>query len=174
MKLISKSLSVVKSLSHVRLFATPWMVAHQAPYVCGISQARILERVAIFFSIKIVLFRPLFLFVLYFGVAVTRHMGSQLPNQESNPYPLYLKPRVLITGPSGKLLFLIFHHSFDLGQLSMLDAVNFIKLKNHVHHLKYPRLKKKKKYDLLSITHLSGKVSSKTHAAYLLTLVVYL
>ena len=75
MKLISKSLSVVKSLSHVRLFATPWMVVRQAPYVRGISQARILEQVAVFFSIKIVLFRPLFFFVLYFGVAVMRHMG---------------------------------------------------------------------------------------------------
>ena len=144
MKLISKSLSVVKSLSHVRLFATPWMVVRQAPYVHGISQARILEQVAVFFSIKIVLFRPLFFFVLYFGVAVMRHMGPQLPNQESNPHPLYLKPRALITGPSGKLLFLILHHSFDLGQLSMLDAVNFIKLKNHVDH-QIPQIKKKKK-----------------------------
>ena len=50
----------------------------------------------------------------------------------------------------------------------MLDAVSFIKLKNHVDHLKYPRFKKKKqqkKCDLLSITQLSGKVSSKTHAS---------
>ena len=32
--------------SHVQLFATPWTVAHQAPLSLGISQARILERVA--------------------------------------------------------------------------------------------------------------------------------
>ena len=55
------------------------------------------------------------LFVLYFGVAVMRHMGSYLPNQESNPHPLYWKPRVLITGPPGRYPFLTFHHSFDLG-----------------------------------------------------------
>ena len=36
-------------LSHVRLFATPWTAAHQAPLVHGILQARILELVAIFF-----------------------------------------------------------------------------------------------------------------------------
>ena len=34
------------SLSHVRLFATPWTVAHQAPLSVGILQARILEWVA--------------------------------------------------------------------------------------------------------------------------------
>ena len=55
------------------------------------------------------------LFVLYFGVSVMRHMGSYLPNQESNPHPLYWKPRVLITGPSGRFPFLTFHQSFDLG-----------------------------------------------------------
>ena len=34
------------SFSCVRLFATPWTVAHQAPLSMGILQARILERVA--------------------------------------------------------------------------------------------------------------------------------
>ena len=33
-------------LSHVRLFATPWTVAHQAPLSMGILQARTLEWVA--------------------------------------------------------------------------------------------------------------------------------
>ena len=37
-------------LSHVRLFATQWTVAHQAPMSMGFFQARILEWVAIFFS----------------------------------------------------------------------------------------------------------------------------
>ena len=32
-----------QSLSHVRLFVTPWTVAHQAPLSMGILQARILE-----------------------------------------------------------------------------------------------------------------------------------
>ena len=36
--------------SHLTLFVTPWTVAHQAPFVPSISQARILEWVAIFFS----------------------------------------------------------------------------------------------------------------------------
>ena len=41
----------VKSLSCVRLFATPWTAAHQAPpFIHGILQARIPEWVAISFS----------------------------------------------------------------------------------------------------------------------------
>ena len=40
----------VQSLSHVQLFATPWIAAHRASLSIGISQARILERVAISFS----------------------------------------------------------------------------------------------------------------------------
>ena len=36
--------------SRLTLFVTPWTVAHQAPFVHSISQARILEWVAIFFS----------------------------------------------------------------------------------------------------------------------------
>ena len=39
-----------QSLSHVWLFATPWIVACQAPLSTGILQARILEWVAIPFS----------------------------------------------------------------------------------------------------------------------------
>ena len=41
---------VVKSLSHVRLFATPWTVDCLAPPSMGFFQARILEWVAISFS----------------------------------------------------------------------------------------------------------------------------
>ena len=42
----------VKSLSHVRVFATPWTVAYQAPPSLknGIFQARVLEWIAISFS----------------------------------------------------------------------------------------------------------------------------
>ena len=40
-----------QSLSHVRLLATPWTAAHQAPD--GIFQARVLEWVAIAFSIAL-------------------------------------------------------------------------------------------------------------------------
>ena len=38
------------SLSRVQLFATPWIVAHQAPLSMGFLQERILEWVAISFS----------------------------------------------------------------------------------------------------------------------------
>ena len=38
-------------LSHVRLFATPWTAARQAPLSVGIIQARILEWVAIAYGI---------------------------------------------------------------------------------------------------------------------------
>ena len=38
------------SLSHGRLLATPWTVAHQKPLSMGILQARILEWVAMFSS----------------------------------------------------------------------------------------------------------------------------
>ena len=37
------------SLSHVRLFVTPWTVAHQAPLSVGTLQARVLEWLAISF-----------------------------------------------------------------------------------------------------------------------------
>ena len=37
---------VAQSLSRVRLFVTPWTVAHQTPLSLGILQARILEWVA--------------------------------------------------------------------------------------------------------------------------------
>ena len=40
-------LSCAWLLSHVRLFATPWTVARQAPLYLGILQARVLEWIAI-------------------------------------------------------------------------------------------------------------------------------
>ena len=40
----------VKSLSRVRLFATPWSVAYQAPLSMGFFQAIVLEWIAISFS----------------------------------------------------------------------------------------------------------------------------
>ena len=40
----------VKSLSRVRLLATPWTAAHQAPLSMGFFQARVLEWGAIAFS----------------------------------------------------------------------------------------------------------------------------
>ena len=41
---------LLSCFSRVRLFATSWMVAHQAPLSMGILQARILEWVAISFT----------------------------------------------------------------------------------------------------------------------------
>ena len=48
-KLPSLTIVVIQSLSHVRLFATPWTIACQALLPKGISQARILEQDAISF-----------------------------------------------------------------------------------------------------------------------------
>ena len=42
--------AVLKSISHVRLFATPWTAARQAPLSVGILLARILEWVAMLSS----------------------------------------------------------------------------------------------------------------------------
>ena len=39
-------ISVLRRFSRVRLFATPWIVAHQASLSMGVLQARILEWVA--------------------------------------------------------------------------------------------------------------------------------
>ena len=45
------SVCTLSRFSHIQLFATPWTIAHQAP-LSGISQARILEWVAVSFSNK--------------------------------------------------------------------------------------------------------------------------
>ena len=52
MKLVSTNTPVMsaESLSRVQLFATPRTVAHQAPLSMGISQARVLEWVAMPFT----------------------------------------------------------------------------------------------------------------------------
>ena len=42
--------ATAKSLSRVRLFATPWTAAYQAPPSMGFFQARVLEWSAIAFS----------------------------------------------------------------------------------------------------------------------------
>ena len=44
--MIGSFLCCAQSLSPVRLFETPWTVAHQAPLSMGVLQARILEWVA--------------------------------------------------------------------------------------------------------------------------------
>ena len=47
---ITRQCLCAQSLNRVRLFVTPWTVAHQAPLPTGILQARILGWVAIPFS----------------------------------------------------------------------------------------------------------------------------
>ena len=47
-ELPNDTMNAVCVLNHVRLFVTPWTVAHQVPLVHGIFQVRILEWVAIF------------------------------------------------------------------------------------------------------------------------------
>ena len=55
----------VKSLSRVRLFATPWTAAYQAPPVHGILQARVLKWVAIFPALTFIIS---FLLNYYFAI----------------------------------------------------------------------------------------------------------
>ena len=43
---VSESESEVKSLSHVRLFATPWTIAHQAPLSMGFSRKEYWSRLS--------------------------------------------------------------------------------------------------------------------------------
>ena len=50
----------------------------------------------------------LLLFYVFFGFLATRHMGSYLPDQGSNPNPPTLEGEVLTTGPPGKSLYYIF------------------------------------------------------------------
>ena len=44
----------------------------------------------------------LFCFIFFFWLHCTAHVGSQFPNQGSNPHPLQWKHRVLTAGPPGK------------------------------------------------------------------------
>ena len=50
---VSMCCAVLKLLSHVQLFGTPWTVAHQAPLSMGILQARILQSVGCRFLLYI-------------------------------------------------------------------------------------------------------------------------
>ena len=78
-KLIFIGRSEMKSPSRVRLFATPWTVAHQAPPpVHGIFQVRLLEWVAVSF------FREIF------------------PTQGLNPGLLHCRQTLLPSEPPGK------------------------------------------------------------------------
>ena len=47
-----EDMCLLSCFSGVRLFATPWTVAHQAPLYTGILQARILEWGAMIFPIQ--------------------------------------------------------------------------------------------------------------------------
>ena len=80
---VGKTIVKVKSLSRVRLFATLWTVAHQAPLSMEFSQARILEWVAIFFSRGIFLtqgLNPYLLHLLHWQVdsLLLSHLGRPL------------------------------------------------------------------------------------------------
>ena len=103
----------VKSLSRVQLFAAPWTAPYQAPPTMGFSrqeywsglpllnaevkskstQDQEINEILLFRSLLNLLqyFFCLFWFVFFF--LATRHVGSQLPNQESNPFPLHSKAK---------------------------------------------------------------------------------
>ena len=66
----------VKSLSHVRLFVTPWTVAYQAPPSMGFSRLRVLEWID----------------------------QGIFPTQESNPGLPSLQADTLLSEPPGKYI----------------------------------------------------------------------
>ena len=64
-----------KSLSCVRLLATPWTTAHQAPAFMGFFQAKVLEWVAIAFSICWIKYCQIF-FNLFWYVSKSQSLSS--------------------------------------------------------------------------------------------------
>ena len=102
----SHSLKVkVKSLSHVRLFATPWTVAHQAPPSMGFSRREYLSGLP--FSSPGDLPDPGIEPMspsLQADALISEPPGKpiSLPEQESNLGTRHWKHRVLATGPAGK------------------------------------------------------------------------
>ena len=84
----------MKSLSHVRLFATPWTAAYQSPPVHGIFQARVLEWVAIAFSIRKLRLAQTFLWGLH---KFKNLPGRQFP--QVNPRWLCIHTTVLKSCP---------------------------------------------------------------------------
>ena len=83
------------------------------PYQISVPQLYLISRCSLLFHLIIIRFfymdhlKNLYWIcsnigsVLRFGFLAVRHMGSQLPNQGLNPYPLYWKA-VLNTGPPRK------------------------------------------------------------------------
>ena len=67
-----------QSLSSVPLFVTPWTVARQAPLVRGISQARILEWIAISFSNLICNLSPKFPSSRFFSLSLSVSLSLSL------------------------------------------------------------------------------------------------
>ena len=72
----------VKSLRRVQLFATPWTVAHQAPWSMGFSQARILEWVSDF---------------LFQGIFATQGRNTSLLLDRQIPYPLAIQWKLILS-----------------------------------------------------------------------------
>ena len=62
----------------------------------------------------------LFFFFFFFGCAAP-HVGSQFPNQGSNPHPLQWKRRVPTTGPPGKSPGIFILNGMKLLETVMLD-----------------------------------------------------
>lgn len=65
------------SASHVQLSVIPWAVAHQSPSACGISQARILEWVAISISITLVEWRLNYLYIPHIESYITKSLSCK-------------------------------------------------------------------------------------------------
>ena len=79
-----------RSFSCVRLFATLWTVAHQAPLSMGFFQSRILEWVAIFLFHRIFLTQGSNLCLLHCqaGSFLLSHQGDLIKGIPKPPWPM--------------------------------------------------------------------------------------
>ena len=93
--------SITQSFSHVRLFTTPWTLAHQAPLVHEIFQSRILEWLAIFLLQGIFLIlglNPCLLCLLHWQ---TDYLSLVLPDWHHQGLNLALQADSLPSEPQG-------------------------------------------------------------------------
>ena len=93
----------VKSLSHVRLFATPWTVAHQDPPSVGFSRQE------------------------YWSGLPFPSLGD-LPNPEIEPESLALQTDALPSKPPGKLYFGTQPKVGNFGQVTMFYSIRCTEL----------------------------------------------
>ena len=107
---------VLSCFSRVRLFVTPWTVAHQAPLSMGFSRQKYWSGLSLIgCSIYLIYFWSLYwicyniasvLWGFFFGPEACGILAPQ-PGIQPTPMPPVLERKVLTTGPPGKSLNLL-------------------------------------------------------------------